>query len=70
MSISIDDWKTRQEAAAFLDLKPQTLAVWASTGRYGLPFYKCGRKVRYRQSDLDAFIERRRVTSTGEVESL
>ena len=27
----------------------------------GLPFYKVGRAVRYRQSDLDAFLAARRV---------
>jgi excisionase family DNA binding protein len=46
---------TRDEAAAYLGIKPQTLAVWASTGRYGLPFVKVGRSVRYKLADLDAF---------------
>jgi excisionase family DNA binding protein len=53
------DWPrsnlTRDEAAAYLGIKPQTLAVWASTGRYGLPFVKVGRSVRYKLVDLDAF---------------
>lgn len=48
-----------QAAADFLDLKPGTLAVWRSVGRYGLPFVKVGHRVRYRRSDLVAWLERR-----------
>jgi excisionase family DNA binding protein len=48
---------TREEAAQYLNIKPQTLAVWHSTGRYDLPLVKLGaRSVRYRRSDLDRFI--------------
>lgn len=47
-----------KEAARFLDLGPGTLAVWRSTGRYNLPFIKIGRNVRYRVSDLEAFLEK------------
>lgn len=57
---------TREQAAAYLGLQIQTLAVWAITGRYGLPMVKVGRSVRYRQTDLDAWLERR--TVGGEVE--
>lgn len=48
-----------QSAADFLDLKPGTLAVWRSAGRYGLPFVKVGHRVRYRRSDLEAWLESR-----------
>ena len=48
-----------REAAKILDAKPSTLSVWRSTGRYCLPFVKIGRKVRYRRSDLAAWLERR-----------
>ncbi len=61
---------SRREAADFLRLRPQTLAVWATTGRYGLRFKKVGRKVLYRISDLESFLESRTVTSTGEAECL
>jgi excisionase family DNA binding protein len=54
----------RKQAAVYLGLSEGTLAVWASTGRYQLPFVKVGRKVFYRQSDLDAFIESNVVTQT------
>lgn len=46
-------------ATEFLDLKRGTLAVWRSTGRYNLPYLKIGRKVRYRHSDLLAWLEAR-----------
>lgn len=44
------------QAAATLDVTPGTLSVWRSTGRYGLPFIKVGRKVRYRVTDLDQWL--------------
>lgn len=50
---------TREEAAAYLNIRPQTLAVWATSGRYDLPFVRVGRSVRYRLIDLDSFIQRR-----------
>ncbi len=67
MSIVVASSKllTRAEAAEYLGLRIQTLAVWAITGRYGLPMVKVGRSVRYRQSDLDAWLESR--TVGGEV---
>lgn len=46
-------------AAEILCTTPGTLSVWRSTGRYALPFLKIGRKVRYRISDLDAWLEQR-----------
>jgi len=51
-------------AAPYIGVQEQTLAVWRSTGRYGLPFIKVGRLVKYRRSDLDAFLERNTRTST------
>lgn len=49
------------QAADYLSVKKHTLAVWRTTGRYNLPFVKIGRSVRYRKSDLDAFVDRRTV---------
>ena len=46
-------------AAAVLDVTPGTLSVWRCTGRYALPFLKVGRKVRYRRSDLEQWLEAR-----------
>jgi len=49
--------KTRREAAEMLSLAEQTLAKWAMTGEH-LPVIKCGRAVRYRESDILGFIEK------------
>ncbi|WP_375447207.1 helix-turn-helix domain-containing protein [uncultured Fibrella sp.] len=49
----------RKTAARYLRVSPGTLAVWDCTKRYDLKPIKIGRAVRYRQSDLDAFIEQR-----------
>lgn len=53
---------TPETAAKYLGIKPETLAVWRSTGRYNLPFVKVGRWVRYREEDVLAFIESRTQT--------
>lgn len=57
---------TREQAAEYLGIAPQTLAVWAVNGRYDLPFIKVGRCARYRRSDLDAFLDRRTVGGAAE----
>jgi Helix-turn-helix domain len=46
-------------AAAILNVTPGTLAVWRCEKRYQLPFVKVGRKVMYRMSDLERFIQSR-----------
>lgn len=50
---------TEQQAANYLTLAPGTLSVWRSTGRNNLPFVKIGGSVRYRLSDLDAWMASR-----------
>ena len=52
---------TRDQAAEYIGVKPQTLACWAVAGRYSLPMIKVGRLVKYRRSDLDKFLDRRTV---------
>jgi excisionase family DNA binding protein len=59
------DRLSNQEAASYLGVKPETLDVWRSSGRYSLPFVKIGRRVFYRKSDLDSFIESRIQTQTA-----
>lgn len=49
---------TRREAAAYLGVTEQTLAIWKCTGRYNLPFLKIGRLVKYEVADWDAFLKR------------
>ncbi len=60
------DLLTREQAAEFLAIKPQTLAAWLCTGRYPLSVVKIGRSVRYRRSDLERFIESRVVGGNSE----
>jgi excisionase family DNA binding protein len=55
----IRDLLDEKEAAELLDTAPGTLSVWRCTGRYKLPFLKIGRKVRYRRTDLLAWMESR-----------
>lgn len=50
---------TPHEAAAMLGITPGTLTVWRCTRRYNLPYIKVGRCVRYKRSDVLAFIESR-----------
>jgi predicted DNA-binding transcriptional regulator AlpA len=59
----VPDIELRDEKAAaqFLQVSPGTLQVWRSTKRYPLPFVKIGRNVRYRLSDLQAFVQSRTV---------
>lgn len=55
------DLLTRQEAAKYIGVEPETLAVWKCTGRYNLPCVMVGRLPRYRKSDLDAWLTSRTV---------
>lgn len=50
---------TRPEAARYLGISTQTLAIWLSTGRYELPVVKVGRLAKYRKADLDHFLRNR-----------
>jgi excisionase family DNA binding protein len=54
---------SRREAAAYLGVSEQTLAIWKCTGRYNLACVKVGRLVKYKKSDLDDFIQRRSISA-------
>jgi len=47
---------SRKEAAAYLGITAQTLAEWHRSKRYPIPVVKVGRLAKYRQADLDAFV--------------
>lgn len=47
------------EASQYLGVTRDTLAVWRTTRRYELPYIKVGRLVKYKQSDLDKWLENR-----------
>ena len=59
------DLLTTEEAAEYLGVRPQTLAVWRTTRRYDIRFVRVGSRVRYRRRDLDAWLESRAVTYEG-----
>jgi predicted DNA-binding transcriptional regulator AlpA len=53
-------WLDTRAAAAYLGMRPKTLAEWRERGE-GPKFNRVGnRLVRYRRADLDAFASRRR----------
>ena len=52
---------SRQEAADYIRVRPQTLAVWKTTNRHKIPVVKVGSKVFYRKSDLDKWLESRTI---------
>lgn len=54
-----DPLYSRPEAALYIGVAPGTLECWASTGRYNLPYLRIGRRVKYRKSDLDAWMTKR-----------
>ncbi len=62
---AVDPLLSAEQAAQYLGVQGQTLAVWRCTGRYNLPFVKVGRLVRYRQSALDEFLSQNTATQTG-----
>lgn len=55
---------TRREAAAFLSMNGwrctvKTLETYASRGADAPPFHKCGRRVVYLETELQAWLEAR-----------
>jgi excisionase family DNA binding protein len=52
---------SEKEAAEILGVTHGTLSVWRCTRRYPLPYVKIGRSVRYRITDLEAFMQSRTV---------
>ena len=55
---------SQTQAAEYLGLKESTLAAWRCTHKQKIPYVKIGRKIAYLKSDLDAFIDRCKVTPT------
>lgn len=50
------DLLSRREAARYLGVKEQTLAVWKCTRRVSIPVIRVGRLIKYRRADLDLFL--------------
>ena len=62
---SSDPLFTSPEAAEYIGVSESTIVVWRCTGRYKIPFIKVGRLVRYRRSDLEAWLESRTLNNGG-----
>jgi len=60
---SSDPLFTSPEAAEYIGVSENTIVVWRCVGRYAIPFIKVGRLVRYRRSDLEAWLESRTRTN-------
>jgi excisionase family DNA binding protein len=65
VSLHSYNYLTPQEAAEYLRSSPSTLAKLRVYGG-GPHFCRIGKAIRYRRSDLDAFMSARRVRSTSE----
>ena len=57
-----------EQAAAAYNLSQSTLRKWRCTGQ-GPRFTRIGRAVRYRKSDLDAFLVSRTFASTAQADA-
>lgn len=57
----------RIRAAEYVGLSVVALDQDRVKGRFGIPFVKMGRSVRYRVADLDAFLERSVRCNTSEI---
>lgn len=55
-----DDLLDEREAAAFLRQAPTTLRQWRHLGK-GPAFSRVGKRALYRRSDLEAYVDERRV---------
>jgi excisionase family DNA binding protein len=53
---STDPLFTPKETSEYLGITKDTLSVWRCVGRYNIPYLKVGRLVKYRKSDLDAWL--------------
>jgi excisionase family DNA binding protein len=66
-TVNAAELMTPQEVAELLRVNVGTLSVWRCVGRTNLKFLKVGAAVRYRRSDVLAFLESRSGTSTAQI---
>lgn len=62
---TLSELLTPEQTADYLGLCVQTLSVWRSAGRHGLPFVKIGSRVRYRAADVEKFLADHTAMSTS-----
>jgi len=60
------EWMTVKEAAAYLGCSRSFLNFHRYTEKVLLPYSRLGRRIRYRKSDLDAFLEKNTVKEIGD----
>jgi excisionase family DNA binding protein len=51
---------TQDEAASYLRVSPRTLQRWRTEVGIGPPWHRAGRRVLYKQRDLDAWLEQQK----------
>jgi excisionase family DNA binding protein len=51
-------WMTTEQVAEKLGLHPQTIRQWRHRGTVGPKSFKMGGAVRYKESDVDAWLEK------------
>jgi hypothetical protein len=66
LTAPVSDLVSPEVAAQFLGVTIGTLAVWRCTRRYGIPYCKIGKSVKYRLRDLEAFAQSRTVGAGAE----
>lgn len=59
VTVQINNFLSRKEAALYLGVSTSALARWASEDR-GPAYYRIGRDARYRIDDLETFLASRR----------
>jgi hypothetical protein len=61
LALNIDVLTDTAGASTILHIPEATLTKWRSTGENNIPYIKIGRQVKYRTSDLRAYIEKHTV---------
>lgn len=56
-----NDLLSVEQAAEFIGITSHTLDVWRCTKRHSIPYLKVGRLVKYRRSDLEAWLTSRTI---------
>ena len=57
LTLDMDTLTDTDGASSLLAIPTATLIKWRSTGEVRIPYVRIGRKIKYRTSDLKAFIE-------------
>ena len=62
-------FRNHEAAAGHLNIPANTLQHWRTTGAQQIPFIKVGRRVMYRISDLDQWLDQHTYRHTGEYQA-